>query len=80
MKNGLGYVLGDFITNSSGHPDPNRFIPKRLINVKLKLVDFEGFVAEKYEPLKYNFNYLIVHIAVAKWHSGHRALHKNIRS
>jgi hypothetical protein len=26
-ENGLGHILGDFSTNSSGHPDPN-FKPK----------------------------------------------------
>jgi hypothetical protein len=24
-KNGLGYILGDFITNSSGHPEQKQF-------------------------------------------------------
>jgi hypothetical protein len=32
-KKGLGYILGDFFTNSSGHPEcktPWRFFPRRI--------------------------------------------------
>jgi hypothetical protein len=52
-KNGLGYILGDFFTNSSGHTDPKRF-SKVCIN---------SFVAWKLLKL-YNLTFNFVRFCV----------------
>jgi hypothetical protein len=49
-KNGLGYILGDFFTNSSGHPG-RRFRLKSFSSRQEGLPDFSWYVIPKPEKM-----------------------------